>query len=76
MTKILDLSKLKAFVDDKICSIGDKSGDSDGHGISSRLCVRRKSILTRAEWALALSCRKTVTLGSLQLKAMTIGSRT
>ena len=55
----------------QICSIGDKSVDSNG--ITSRFCAWRKSC---AKWALALSCWKTVPLGSLQMKGTIFGSRT
>ena len=63
------------FVPD-ICSIGDKSGEGNGNGITSRFCAWRKSLQARAERALVLSCWKTVTLRSLQMKGTTLGSRT
>ena len=38
------------------CSIGDKSGDTAGHGNTLTFCWVRKSVTTRATCGLALSC--------------------
>ena len=59
----------------QMCSIGERSGDIDGHSITFTLFAVKNCVVARAVWGRALSCCSIVTPLPVYMNGKTTGAR-
>ena len=59
----------------QMCSIGERSGDIDGHSIILTLSAVKNCVVARAVWGRALSCCSIVTPLPASMNGKTTGTR-